>query len=521
MIRTIAKREFLSNLMSYKFAVGMALCLILLPLGTYVSSRNYQRRLERYELDRDAHQRELTKLHVYSALHPQVDKRPPVLSIIAEGLEERLKSTMRADRHRVPCLNGKGGRMALSRNRYAQAFPSLEIVWLLAIILSLVAVLFAHDTVTGDRELGTLRLTLSNSVPRHQVLLGKYLGGIGSLFIPLLTGFLAALVVMNLSAAVSLSVSDWLAILLIFFLSLVYLSAFFLLGMTVSSLTRRSCTSLIILLAVWVALTELLPHASIFAAKNIIPVASMEKVRAEKNAIEEQKNKEEGKIWQTVRQRMPKGGFQILVNKKDSNEKGQLLRFMSPETAEFLREVFGGEIERVEVKYADKIAWQDQSYVRQLERQWWLADILSAPSLARPFSSTVRALAGTDVEAFKAFVEKARQYRLEVLAFLEAQVASNPYRFFTDDPVEEIQKDWPRALREERISRAELGEKMKTADGDPRRLLDLTSMPRFSPPKEGVLERLSRRWSDLTILLLSNVGLFLLAFLFFLRYDPR
>ncbi len=520
MIRTIAKREFLSNLMSYKFAIGMALCLILLPLGTYVSTRNYQRRLERYELDRDAHQRELTKLHVYSALHPQVDKRPPVLSIIAEGLEERLKSSMRAGRHQVPCLEGKGGRMALSRNRYPQAFPNLEIVWLLAIILSLVAVLFAHDTVTGDRELGTLRLTLSNSVPRHQVLLGKYLGGIGSLFIPLLTGFLAALVVMNLSA-VSLSTPDWLAILIIFLLSSIYLSAFFLLGMTVSSLTRRSSTSLIILLAVWVALTELLPHASIFAAKNIISVASMEKVRAEKKAIEEQKNKEEGKIWQTVRQRMPKGGFQILVNKKDSNEKGQLLRFMSPETAEFLKEVFGGEIERVEVKYADKMAWQDQSYVRQLERQWWLADILSAPSLARPFSSTVRALAGTDVEAFKSFVEKARQYRQEILAFLEAQVRSNPYRFFTDDPVGEIQKDWPRAVREERISRAELGEKMKAADSDPRRLLDLTSMPRFSPPEEGVLERLSRRWRDLTVLLISNVGLFMLAFSLFLRYDPR
>ncbi len=520
MIRTIAKREFLSNLMSYKFAVGMALCLILLPLGTYVSTRNYHRRLERYELDRDAHQRELTKLHVYSALHPQVDKRPPVLSIIAEGLEERLKSTVRADRHRVPCLEGKGGRMALSRNRYAQAFPSLEIVWLLAIILSLVAVLFAHDTVTGDRELGTLSLTLSNPVPRHQVLLGKYLGGIGSLFVPLLAGFLAVLVVMNLSAAVSLSASDWLAILIIFLLSLIYLSAFFLLGMTVSSLTRRSATSLIILLAVWVALTELLPNASFFVAKNIMPVASMEKTRTEKRAVEEQKNKEISKIWETAQQRAQRGELHILLNKRDNNEKGQLFRFISPETAEFLKDAFG-EFETIEVKYADKMAWQDQSYVRQLERQWWLADILSAPSLARPFSSTVRALAGTDVEAFKSFVEKARQYRLEVLAFVEAQVTSNPYRFFTDDPVEEIQKDWPRALREERISRAELGEKMKTADGDPRRLLDLTSMPRFSPPKEGVLERLSRRWRDLTILLLSNVGLFLLAFSLFLRYDPR
>ncbi len=292
MIRTIAKREFLSNLMSYKFSVGMALCLILLPLGTYVSTKSYQRRLERYEIDRNAHQRELTKLHVYSALVPQVDRKPPVLSIIAEGLEEKVASTVKIDPHQIPYLKGKSG-VALDRNRYTQAFPSLDPVWLLAIILSLVALLFAHDTVTGERELGTLRLTLSNPLPRHQVLLGKYLGGIGSLFIPLLTGLLAALVVMNLSAAVSLSAPDWLAILIIFFLSLVYLSAFFLLGMTVSSLTRRSSTALIILLALWVVLTELLPNASIFVAKNMIPLPSMEKMRAERKRIEEQKDKEE------------------------------------------------------------------------------------------------------------------------------------------------------------------------------------------------------------------------------------
>ena len=519
MIRTIAKREFLSNLMSYKFSVGMALCLILLPLGTYVSTKSYQRRLERYEIDRNAHQRELTKLHVYSALVPQVDRKPPVLSIIAEGLEEKVASTVKIDPHQIPYLKGKSG-VALDRNRYTQAFPSLDPVWLLAIILSLVALLFGHDTVTGERELGTLRLTLSNPLPRHQVLLGKYLGGIGSLFIPLLTGLLAALVVMNLSAAVSLSAPDWLAILIIFFLSLVYLSAFFLLGMTVSSLTRRSSTALIILLALWVVLTELLPNASIFVAKNMIPLPSMEKMRAERKRIEEQKDKEESKIWQAVQQRALKGKLQVLQSKNDSNERGQIFRFMSPAAAEFLKGTFK-DIEPIELKYADKIARQEQSWVRQLERQRRLADLLAAPSLARPFSLLVCALAGTDVEAFKAFVGRAGQYRLEILAFIKAQLASDPYRFFSDDPVEEVQKDWPRAVKEGRISRAELIEKMKFADSDPRRLLDLSGMPRFSPPQEGVLERLSRRWGQLIILLISNVSLFLLAFSFFLRYDPR
>ncbi len=518
MIRTIAKREFLSNVFGYKFAVGMALCLILLPLGTYVSTSSYELRLERYARDRDAHEKELTNLHVYSALQPKVDKRPPVLSILAEGLEERVTGIVRADPHRIPCLKGKSG-VAMDRNRYTDAFPSLDPVWLLAIILSLTALLFAHDTIAGDRELGTLRLTLSNPVPRHQILLGKYLGGIASLFIPALSGFIAALIVMNLSSSVSLSRSDWVAILFIFIFSLAYLSAFFLLGMTCSALTKKRSTCLILLLALWVTLTQLLPNVSIFVAKNVIPITSMEKTSAEKRALEDQKNQEISEIQQAAGQAMG-GRWRVLVSRRDSNEQGRLFRFMSPETAEVLGTLFRN-VENVEIRHADHIARLDRSFVRQLERQHGLADLLAGPSLAGPFSSVVCALAGTDVEAFKAFVEDARQYRLGVLSFLNERATLDSYRFFTDDSMEDIGQDWPRALEAGTRSQAELAEQTKAADSDPKRLLDLSGMPRFSQKKEGVSEKLSRTGRAVSILLISNIVLFLLAFLFFLRYDPR
>ena len=518
MIRTIAEREFFSNVFGYKFAVAMALCLILLPLGTYVSTRSYELRLERYARDRDAHEKDLTNLHVYSALQPKVDRRPPVLSILSEGLEERVTGIVRADPHRVPCLKGKGG-VAMDRNRYTDAFPSLDPVWLLAFILSLVALLFAHDTIAGDRELGTLRLTLSNPVPRHQILLGKYLGGIASLFIPALSGFIAALIVMDLSSAVSLSRADWIAISLIFFFSLTYLSAFFLLGMTGSALTKKRSTCLILLLAVWVTLTQLLPNVSVLVAKNVIPITSMEKVSAERKALDDQKNQKISEIWQVGGQAMG-GRWRVLVSKRDSNGQGSLFRFMSPETAEVLRTLFR-DIENVEIRHADRIARLDRSFVRQLERQQGLADLLAGPSLAGPFSSVVCALAGTDVEAFKTFVEDARQYRLGVLSFLNERETLDSYRLFTDDSMEDIQTDWPRALEAGTRSQAELAEQKNAADSDPKRLLDLSGMPRFSQKKEGVSKKLSRTGRAVGILLVSNIVLFLLAFLFFLRYDPR
>ena len=62
-------------------------------------------------------------------------------------------------------------------------------------VLSLIAILFTFDSISGERERGTLRLMLANSIPRHTVLLGKFLGALISISAPLTLAVLMNLLI--------------------------------------------------------------------------------------------------------------------------------------------------------------------------------------------------------------------------------------------------------------------------------------------------------------------------------------
>jgi len=62
-------------------------------------------------------------------------------------------------------------------------FGALDLTFIVKIILSLFAILFTYDAIVGEKEKGTLKLTLSNNVPRDRLILGKVIGGFISLLI--------------------------------------------------------------------------------------------------------------------------------------------------------------------------------------------------------------------------------------------------------------------------------------------------------------------------------------------------
>ena len=87
-IGTIAKREFLDNLLSFKFiaCVLMAIILIVFRAVTFLAN-DYQSRLKDYDLGVAASQSALTKVPVYSYLEVRIFKKPIPLSIFVSGVE--------------------------------------------------------------------------------------------------------------------------------------------------------------------------------------------------------------------------------------------------------------------------------------------------------------------------------------------------------------------------------------------------------------------------------------------------
>jgi ABC-type transport system involved in multi-copper enzyme maturation permease subunit len=231
-------------------------------------------------------------------------KRPGMLSLVANGNEDSIPDV-------VAC--GTGETFDLGSEHYTaemwylvynfstarSAYPSqgtsdlmpkainLDWAFLIGVVLSLTAIVFTFDSISGEKERGTLALIMSNSVSRSTVLLGKALGAWITLMIPLILTILMNLVIVSLIGAeqyLYLQSGDWYRIFIAIFISIVYGSIFLMLGFFVSSLTSRSATSIFTLLLIWVITVVLLPSALGTVAKKLRPLPLVEVIRQNKQA---------------------------------------------------------------------------------------------------------------------------------------------------------------------------------------------------------------------------------------------
>ena len=106
MLKTIIYREFLANVITFRFLIGLIICICLVGANAYVLTRSYEDRLQSYQLAVQAHTDEIRNIQVYSELslghRPKADKKPRLTSILNEGVEERLGNTVDVSHGYVP-----------------------------------------------------------------------------------------------------------------------------------------------------------------------------------------------------------------------------------------------------------------------------------------------------------------------------------------------------------------------------------------------------------------------------------
>jgi len=138
---------------------------------------------------------------------------------------------------------------------------AIDWVFILKIIFGLFGIILCFDSICGERERGTLRLTCANSISRSKILLGKYLAAMIVLAIPLAIGSLLSLIIiMNLSSGFVLTGVELARIFLLIAFFMIYLSFIVLLSLVISSLSRQSVTSLLILLFLLILMVVIIPN---------------------------------------------------------------------------------------------------------------------------------------------------------------------------------------------------------------------------------------------------------------------
>jgi len=230
MLKEIIVKEILKNIISPKLVVSFLLCTILILLSVYLGTVSYKEELDEYNAAVILNRKNLEANDSYGSIGiygTKIIKYPEVLSIVTAGIRNAVGRQVTIDVRTIPSLTDTkyNGNMSLA------IFGELDLILIVKIVLSLFVILFTYDTIAGEKELGTLRLTLSNNLSRHKHLLGKVIGGGVSLLFPFIIPLVMAFILLSLNPNISLSTENWIRIGLILVLFFFYLSVFFTLSL--------------------------------------------------------------------------------------------------------------------------------------------------------------------------------------------------------------------------------------------------------------------------------------------------
>jgi len=210
-------------------------------------------------------------------------RAPNPLSIFAMGLEADMSRSV---------TNSEMQGLQVGGTPYANPlfalFSTPDVAYVVGIIVSLLAILFVFDAVSGEKEQQTLRLVLSNSVPRDAILMSKCVGGLLCLCVSFLISLGVGLLIARVSMSLVFTPDEWLRVGGVILVSLLYISAFLMLGLFISTCTQRSGTSLMISLLAWVVLVLGIPNLVPVIARQMMPLPSMARMEGEEEAIRDE-----------------------------------------------------------------------------------------------------------------------------------------------------------------------------------------------------------------------------------------
>ena len=505
----IARREFRENIFSLRLLIGLVVCLALFVASTYVLMEDYKKRLSTHNAAEIEHRNALEEVKVYSYLRLDVAKPPEPLSVICLGMERQLGSTVKVSYEDVP-TEAK----ILGGNPLLSVFAAVDPVLMVQIAFSLFVISIAYDVICGERERGTLALVASNPVSKYHILIGKYLGGMASLLVPLAIGWIAAALLINVNPMIEFHSAEWSRFALLFAALALYLSIFFLLSMLVSAITDRSARALVWLLFLWIVIVFIIPNGAVYIAKQVRPIPSKSVVNIESAAIEtafREKIRDYGAKHQS-------SAYFSTEYSVISGNKPFAFHVLTA-SREAMRWYLDGARFYIphRIEYAEQIGNLHQDYYRSLKRQTVLAENLSRLSPAWVYYNISAGLSGTDLRRHERFIQQAQDYRKTLMTYMAEQGAFSSINWFTSANLNDMPSQAGLVASDEET----FFENVTPKSWDDVEPLDLSGMPVFTSGSAWGDIALGGVLPDLVYLVFLNILLFLITGAMFLKSEVR
>jgi ABC-type transport system involved in multi-copper enzyme maturation permease subunit len=279
MFRTVFKKELVDQILSPKFLIISLLCLVLIPASLLLNYASYENAAHDYSSSLKEAKSTTT-----------VYRQPSVLSTFGIGLESVLPEKVTFAKYQIDASGTQAQNEVLGNIN-----GRIDFVVITSFLLGLFAVLYAGTMVCGEKESGTLKLVLSNRATRSTIIAAKYAGGFSVLMIPFAVSTLLGVLLLLVEGFPLFAVGNLARVIVMIALSVLYLSALFLLGLIVSTRTHRTSLALLASFFVWIFLTFVIPKTSEPVAGLIRPVPSEEVMKAKRAQVRNQIEKEKGK----------------------------------------------------------------------------------------------------------------------------------------------------------------------------------------------------------------------------------
>ena len=363
MLMTLIQKEVMHHILSVRFVALLLMCLLLVPLTLSTNYRNYRQGLVDYQEAVKLANIEETTVNLKMPLEPELEVsklilKPTPLSVFANGLADTLPSYLGMTRNGIT-----QGAPALVSS-LSNLLGHLDFLFIVGTVFSLLALLFTFDAVAGEREAGTLRITLANSLPRDLFLWSKLIGGYVVFVVPFLVSLLFGLLVLVWQGFPLGEPEIFPRVLSLTLISLLYIGVFFAIGTVISTYLDNSKTALIVAFTVWVFAVLITPRVGFLAAKLIAPTRTSQSVYMEKTAMRDDFNaiidKEK---WRIVMEEIPpEEDGSIIVGGENSKKVDERVKLLE---------------EEYQLKFQNHVNKLDRDYKRETERQEQLGETLS------------------------------------------------------------------------------------------------------------------------------------------------
>ncbi len=473
MILSIAAKEVSESFLSARFvastvvSVVLVLTTIVVLTGTYEEqARDYAESVRQQESFIDSYGHLNRVGWMSSRLRP-----PSYFQVLVLGIDREAEQ-----------LN-------FISNPVAALLSRLDFVSIVSVIFSLMAILFSYDAISGEREAGTLRQLLAVGVSRRSVLLGKYLGGLTTIFIPFTVSVLGGYLYLALNPVVELRGVDVAVLAMLLAVSWLYIAVFFGVGLFFSASSHTSSQSVLKSLFAWVIVVLVIPNISPFLAAELYPIPSAAKIEQERYRIMDRERDQivASRIKALLESKYPdlkpvlrmgRGGLQADVG-NNPVLKAQFETF-SHESDEVIRQV-----NKEQREIANKFS---EEFEQRSQYQQSLATAITSVS---PFANLVfiaTDITETGIAAENRWSRVKEEYGGALWKYAEAQYER---------------------------------EKAKDPAFESNDYLDLRGRPRFEYQASTFGERVEPAIPQLAVLLLFNIVVVAGASIAFFRYDVR